>query len=143
VAAPIDASTWVALERTLQRAQARRTWTRVTGLAMSSAYAAGVREALAGPAELDDLLAPVRSDKDVLKVSVDPAHGPVRVPADHPGRVVLTFPTLHPAASLHAAMPGATWDAEQVLADAARLLAREDRSAGTPDTLMLERDTGQ
>jgi GT2 family glycosyltransferase len=143
LAAPIDVGTWAAIERALQRAGARQTWRRVTGLAMSMAYAAGVRDALADPGELDELLAPIRSNRDVLEVSVDPRHGPMRVPASHHGRVVLTFPTLRPAASLHAAMPGATWDAEQVLADAARLLASEDRPVGTPRTLLLERDSGR
>jgi hypothetical protein len=143
LAAPIDVGTWAAIERALQWAGAHQTWRRVTGLAMSMAYAAGVRDALADPGELDELLAPIRSNRDVLEVSVDPRHGPMRVPAGHHGRVVLTFPTLCPTASLHAAMPGATWDAEQVLADAARLLASEDRPVGTPRTLLLERDSGR
>jgi hypothetical protein len=143
LAAPIDLSTWTSLERALERARARRTWRRVTGLAISLAYVAGVRDALTDPSELDDLLAPIRSNDDALEVSVDPEHGLLRVPADHAGRVVLTFPTLRPSARLNAAMPGATWDAEQVLEDAARLLASNDPSVGTPERLILERDTGQ
>jgi GT2 family glycosyltransferase len=139
LAAPLEATAWVALAERLERLGARRTWRRLTGMAIWLAYVAGVREALRDAAELNDLLAPVCSGRDLLVVPVRLPDGLVRVPAAHAGRVVLTFPTLHAGARLPASAPAATWDAEQVLADAARLLAREDRLTGMPRRLMLER----
>jgi glycosyltransferase involved in cell wall biosynthesis len=133
LAGPVDPGMWVALEHGLQQVGARRSWARVTRLAASLAYATGVHDALRDPAELDDLLAPVRSNRDVLEVPIDPGRGFARVPPGHLGRVALTFPTLSAGASLQATLPGTSWNAEQVLADAARLLATRDAPTGARD----------
>jgi hypothetical protein len=91
-------------------------------VALEAAYAAGVREA-ASPQELRTLLGPVARGEDVLEVPVGTGAPPAPLRVVHPGRVVLALG----AQRLEATAVGETWDAERVLADAARLVA------GAPD----------
>jgi glycosyltransferase involved in cell wall biosynthesis len=136
LAAPVPDAAWVAAASAAERTRSWGTWMRVVMRAQRAAYLAGVAEGIEAEGPIDEALARVRSNADVLGVTAHEGDPPLRLPADHFGRVELALRAHGRDARVEATTPGETWDAEAVLQRAATALAQ---APAAPETLELVR----